>query len=135
MIRTSLLLITLATYLVSLLLPALHGDGNQNMGLVLLLLGWFQMVDGQCMAWLANPIYAVGVLLFIRDKFKAAAILSLLSCLVGLDTFRATHLSSAVRDFPITSIGSAFFVWEISFVLLGLASIYFAATNSRKLPQ
>ncbi|KQQ70009.1 hypothetical protein ASF73_12955 [Xanthomonas sp. Leaf131] len=112
-------------YLISLFLPALHGGGKQIVGLVLLLLGWLQTADAQCFAWLANPLYlaAWGALLFKR--FALSCSIALVACVVGLDTFRATVFSPDERgeDVLIDKVGIAFYVWELSFIIIVVASL------------
>jgi hypothetical protein len=124
------LLLALVTYTTSLFFPALHGGGTSLNGTALLLFGWVQTLTGQCIAWLANPIYFAALIFFILSRFKMAAGMSFLACLVALDTFRATRFPpNEAYDVAIEAIGTAFYVWMASFILLGLASLYFAWTH------
>lgn len=127
-----LLFLAIATYITSLFFPALHGGGTSLDGTTLLLFGWVQTLTGQCVAWLANPIYFAAIAFYILKKFKKAAGLSFLAFLVALDTFRATRFPpNEAYDVPIDAIGTAFYIWVTSIVILGLASLYLAWTDKK----
>lgn len=118
------LLLCALAYGVALFLPALHGGGSHLIGLVLLLLGWAQIASGACLAWLANPVFVAGFVAFAVRRFRLALGAAALSCLIGLDTFRAAvfSLNEAGHDVAIERVGAAFYVWELSFVVLLVAS-------------
>jgi hypothetical protein len=123
-------LLTLVIYITSLFFNALHGGGTSLDGITLLLFGWAQTVTGQCFAWLANPIFFAAFTLFILSRFKMAAGLSFLACIVALDTFRATRFPpNEAYTVAIDAVGTAFYIWIASFILLGLASLYFTWTH------
>ncbi|WP_115051208.1 hypothetical protein [Xanthomonas arboricola] len=107
-------------YGVALCLPALHGGNDQLGGFVILLLGWMQVVDGQCVAWMSNPLFLLAWLCYLFKVDKVAAALLVAACLIGLDTFRATRFdkNEAGHQVMIDHVGIAFYVWELSFVVL-----------------
>jgi len=111
-------------YIVALFLPALYGGGSHVIGFVLLVLGWVQSHHGECYAWFANPVFFVGFFAFALRRFKVSLCCTALACLIGLDTFRATvfSLNEAGND-AIEHVGAAFYVWQLSFIVLLLASI------------
>lgn len=119
------LVVSVLAYGVALFLPALHGGGSHVDGLVLLVLGWVQLAEGQCVAWLANPMFLIACVAFALRRFRLASAAAVASCLIGLDTFRATvfSLNEAGQDVPIERVGAAFYLWELSFLFLLLASI------------
>lgn len=132
MIKHILWLLALVTYITSLCFPALHGGGTSLDGVTLLLFGWVQILNAQCIAWLANPIYFAALTFFILSRFKIAAGLSFFGCLVALDTFRATRFPpNEAYDVPIEAIGIAFYIWVTSIIFLGLASLYLTWANSK----
>ncbi|CAD1797414.1 hypothetical protein CPBF426_40200 [Xanthomonas arboricola pv. juglandis] len=107
-------------YGVALCLPALHGGNDHLGGFVILLLGWMQVVDGQCVAWMSNPLFFLAWLCYLFKVDKVAAALLVAACLIGLDTFRATRFdkNEAGHQVMIDHVGIAFYVWELSFVAL-----------------
>lgn len=115
------LFISIATYGVSLFLPAVHGGEHSLDGLVVLILGIF--AEG-CSAWYANLIYAASLAMLASKKYKPAIVFSLAAALVGLDTFRleSFQIDSAGYNVAVTSIGLAFYVWTLSFLLVALGA-------------
>ncbi len=112
-------------YIVALSLPALYGGGSHIIGFVLRVLGWVQSNNGECYAWFANPVFFAGFFTFALRGVKVALCCAALACLIGLDTFRATvfSLNEAGNDVAIEHVGAAFYVWQLSFIVLLLASI------------
>lgn len=123
-------LASLASYAVSLALPAVHGRGHSLDGFALLLLGWVQ-APVECAAWLANLTFFSAVLLFLIRSYRASLCLAVGSVAIGFDTFRATRFSidSGGFNIPIESIGAAFYVWQVSFILLAIASYRRTSAN------
>ena len=133
---TLLFFLALATYIVALALPALHGTGKSIHGISLLLLGWVQ-VPVECVAWLANLTFVTSAMLFLLKRYRGSAVFAATSVLVGLDTFRATRFSvdSACYNIAIEHVGSAFYGWQLSFLLLGVASVLRASANNSFKPN
>ena len=118
--KVSLLVLSALLYGIALCLPALHGGNDQLGGFVILLLGWIQLVDGQCIAWLSNPLFFLAWLCYFLKLDKLAAALLVSACLIGLDTFRATRFdkNEAGHQVTIDHVVAAFYVWELSFLIL-----------------
>lgn len=120
LVKRFLLVLSALLYVVALCLPALHGGDEHLGGFVILLLGWMQVVDGQCIAWMSNPLYWLAWLCYGLKVDKMAAALLMAACLIGLDTFRATRFdkNEAGHQVMIDHVGAAFYVWALSFVVL-----------------
>ncbi|WP_372392582.1 hypothetical protein ACCQ05_00580 [Xanthomonas sp. NCPPB 3582] len=115
-----LLVLSALLYGIALCLPALHGGDTSVGGFVILLFGWMQVIDGQCVAWISNPLFLLAWLCYLLKVDKMAAALLVAACLIGLDTFRATRFdrNEAGHQVMIDHVGAAFYVWELSFVVL-----------------
>ncbi len=118
------LLVSIFFYAAALLLPALYGGGSSQVGWVVLLLGAFKIPGAECLAWLANPLFFIAVFCFGFNKLRAAFSLSLCAAAIGLDTFRLSGfpLDAGGFNVPVTSVGPAFYVWMLSFLVLAGAS-------------
>ncbi|MCC4604526.1 hypothetical protein [Xanthomonas campestris] len=128
-----LLVLSALLYGIALCLPALHGGDTSVGGLVLLLFGWMQVIDGQCVAWMSNPLFLLAWPCHFLKLDKMAAALLMAACLIGLDTFRATRFdrNEAGHQVMIDHVGAAFYVWELSFVvLLTLVLMRISSTSS-----
>lgn len=79
-----------------------------------------QVIDGQCVAWMSNPLFLLAWLGYLLKADRMAAALLVAACLIGLDTFRATRFdrNEAGHQVMIDHVGVAFYVWESSFVVL-----------------
>jgi hypothetical protein len=136
MTKRILWLLALLAYITSLFFPALYGGGTSVGGVTLLLFGWVQTLDGQCYAWLANPTFFAAFTFFILSRFKIATGMSLLACLIALDTFRATRFPpNEAYTVAIDAIGTAFYIWMASFIFLALASLYMAWANATEVKK
>ncbi|MCD0245988.1 hypothetical protein JWH11_08225 [Xanthomonas melonis] len=107
-------------YAAALCLPALHGGDTSLGGLAILLFGWMQVIDGQCVAWMSNPLFLLAWLGYFLKADRMAAVLLVAACLIGLDAFRATRFdrNEAGHQVMIDHVGVAFYLWELSFVVL-----------------
>nr|WP_283161902.1 hypothetical protein [Xanthomonas nasturtii] len=125
-------------YVVALCLPALHGGADQVGGLIILLFGWIQILDGQCIAWVSNLLFFGAWLCYFVKFYRMASGLLFAACLIGMDTFRATRYlkNEAGHEVIIDQVGAAFYVWELSFVaLLVLVLMRLSEMRSSKQPQ
>ncbi|MBO9739694.1 hypothetical protein J7432_11875 [Xanthomonas axonopodis pv. begoniae] len=115
-----LLVVSALLYVAALCLPALHGGAEHVSGVVLLMLGWIQVLDGQCVAWLANLLFFTAWLCYFFKADRTALGLLLSACLIGMDTFRANRYlkNEAGHEVMIDRVGAAFYVWELSFLAL-----------------
>jgi hypothetical protein len=78
-------------YAVSLVLPAIaetYPDGMRidEQGYLILAMGWMGILIGQ-VAWFANPIWLLAVILFWRRRWKGAARASVAAVLLGAVSF------------------------------------------------
>lgn len=132
-VKLFLLVSSALLYLVALCLPALHGGRDDVGGLVILLFGWIQVFDGQCVAWMSNPLFFIALLCYFLKLYRMASALMLSACLIGLDTFCATKFAKneAGHEVLIDHVGAAFYVWELSFLAL-LALVLIRLSESRR---
>nr|WP_217349459.1 hypothetical protein [Xanthomonas vasicola] len=126
-----MLVVSALLYVAALYLPALHGGAEQVSGVVLLMFGWIQVLDGQCFAWLGNLLFFGAWLCYVFKSDRAAFGQLLLACLVGVDTFRATRYlkNEAGHEVIIDHVGAAFYVWELSFLALLVVVLMHMAQN------
>ena len=118
--KTLLFVASLIAYAVSLALPALHGGDSGIGGFILGMFGWAQILNAQCFAWLANPLYFASIFTFLLKRYRDATHYAFAAALIAIDTFRATQFQpdESGRMVKIDAVGSAFYVWELSFLLL-----------------
>src|SRR5690606_24325109 len=115
-------LLSLAIFFASLFFPALHGEEKHLIGWVVGLLGFFSIPS--TFAWLANLFYFAGCLCFFLESYRLSLILSIVGVFVGMDTFRLGRfpINEAGRDVVLDHVGLAFYLWEISFLVLAISS-------------
>jgi hypothetical protein len=133
-IRTLLIALSWALYSVSLFLPALlFATRGPIEGYWVLLWGWWGLM-GMSPAWLANvAFYAAGIACIARkDMFARWA--SGATLLLGLSSFAAKEWwFNEGSGTPIRALGSGFYLWMASFVLLLLAS-FIVLPEQRQVP-
>ncbi|SBV52354.1 hypothetical protein XBLMG947_3149 [Xanthomonas bromi] len=115
-----LLVVSALLYVAALCLPALHGGAEQVSGVVLLLFGWIQVLDGQCIAWWINLLFFGAWLCYFVKFHRTASGLLVAACVIEMDTFRATGYlkNEAGHDVMIDRVGATFYIWELSFLAL-----------------
>lgn len=91
-------------------------------GLRILVLGWMGILVGQ-FAWLANPLWVVGLCLLAFRKWSAAAIVSGLSLLFALNTLALFVMplpadEASVNKTSLVQFRIGFYFWLASLVLL-----------------
>lgn len=129
-VRIAALLLVLAIYGVSLLLPAMYGGETLLTGMPILVFGWILVPSGQCFAWLANPLFALALLLFLLRRYQVSGGVAILAALVGLDTFRVRRFPpNEAYEVAVDAIGSAFYVWEASFLVLAAIAFWLASVH------
>lgn len=87
-LRVLATLVSLSAFLVSLMLPAIHAGNIAIHGSQLLFMGWMGIVVSGVFAWMANPLYALAVLLFVFRQDRWAPGVALAAFLIGLDSLR-----------------------------------------------
>lgn len=124
---------SLGCYLWALTLPAIRDSESYLIGGATLAFGWMQVLSLTSLAWLANPLYALAIKYTWRKENLLAAILLALAVLIGADTFRLESYHDGTRSDPVAvqSVGIAFYIWQLSFLLLLAANAMAAAFNKR----
>lgn len=121
-------LLSILLYLAALYLPVYSEKSIQ--GFVALILGWMVGANdwATAVSWFANIFFILGVVQFLKRKNPKptrAMIYGIVAVLVGLvvlaagQAFVSKDSSQAVQNF---SMGTAFYAWIGSFVLLVIAA-------------
>ncbi len=121
-------LLSILLYLAALYLPVYSEKSIQ--GFVALILGWMVGANdwATAVSWFANIFFILGVIQFLKRKNPKptrAMIYGIVAVLVGLvvlaagQAFVSKDSSQAVQNF---SMGTAFYAWIGSFVLLVIAA-------------
>lgn len=106
-------------------LIAMSGFELTMYGGLALLLFWQKAAIG----WLANPAYWCSAVLFSRQRYRSAAIISVLAVIAGgIGTTLAFHYtlptgSSPYSSFALKGILPGFWLWLMAPVLLVLSSV------------
>lgn len=130
-------------YVVSLALPALqYGPAKEGAaagsywGIALLLLGWLEAIGGSPagVAWLANPLFALGLigLMFQQSGSAVGCLVSswvLASASFGIST---VYIDEAGTTAPVVGFGPGFWIWYASIVtsLISAVAFYLAPKQS-----
>ena len=112
------LIFSLMFYVASLFSPA-STDPHGFIGLQILFLGWIGLLTAD-FAWLANIFIVISFTLNLNKAFRPALFLSLLACLVALQSFSGVPVSYSNGT---TAPGLAFYLWEASFIFLSIYSL------------
>jgi hypothetical protein len=118
-------LVALLLYAISLTMPAfvIHADGpldEVRYGYEILFLGWLGLFIGQ-MAWYANLLLPAILLAIHFRRPQAAAVLTAIAIAVGLQALLVDRLprnEAGVNDLVVDHLGSGFYLWEFSFMLI-----------------
>jgi hypothetical protein len=133
--------VALLLYAISLTMPAfvIRSEGpfdEMRYGYEILLLGWLGLFVGQ-MAWSANLLLPA-ILLAIHFRHpRAAAGLAAIAAAIGLQALLVDRLprnEAGVNDLVVDHLGSGFYLWEISFMLM-LAYCFTMVTASNRNSQ
>jgi len=125
-LRVLATLVSLSAFLVSLMLPAIHAGNIAIHGSQLLFMGWMGIVVSGVFAWMANPLYALAVLLFVFRQDRWAPWVALAAFLIGLDSLRLDTWRVDEKPMPIDHFGAAFYVWEASMLILAVGAFVVA---------
>ena len=117
---------SLALYIASLGMPALEFANHEPVkGYVTLLWGWWGLLMRD-FPWLANPIYFLALFVVLAGDKKAGQVLSVLAFGVGMLSLWTREWSfDESQSTPIRNLGSAFYCWMASFLVL-LLLLFFA---------
>ena len=138
--------IAVVCYAAAFFLPALyltgkeHTDGRQTdmVGLMAFINGLFALFNLQ-LAWLANPLAALALVLIFCRKHLLAMCAALAAVLVAQHTWAVvgTTISGdegGVTKYLVTGLGPGFFLWCGSFLLLGIAALIARPTLPPPIP-
>ena len=119
-------------YLISLTQPAISYtdyEGNQSFsGIKLLGMGGIGILGGgllEWFIWLANPLFVVSLILFIKEH-KKAFYLSLIPVFLAIrfSFWDELLVSGNGRNEDIDSLNLGFYLWTASFIILAIANFY-----------
>ena len=111
--------LSIALFLASLVLPAVHFPNDDPVfGYKLLFLGWLGLFEMH-FPWLANVLYLSCLENIRAQNFRRALWLSVLCIPIGLLSLRVDkwYLFDTWGD-PTTGLGVAFYLWISSFIVL-----------------
>jgi hypothetical protein len=113
-----------SSYFAALPFPALLFRSDPPVrGIIALLWGWWGFVTGD-IPWLANPLYFLELLLVALGLNKLALLLC--AVVIGLGA-RSVLVEqwyfNEAQGTPVTGLGTAFYLWMSSFVLLLLGAM------------
>lgn len=115
-----LVFISFILYIVSLFLTAaMAKNGEIVTGLYLLLFGWAGIIGG-VIAWYANPLYVISIILLLFKKHKVALILLVISVVIALQSFIGIPMQNFYNS---GSPSTGFYVWELSFIILSIHAL------------
>lgn len=132
----NVLVASIALFLLSLALPAIHEVqvGVVNRGLVILATGWLGFMFLQ-MGWFANVFWLLGLIFLARRRWKVATILGALAVLVAADSFvlyESGFPSDSGASLAVTLM-YGFWVWWASLWVLAVgALLLWRGTRSTK---
>jgi hypothetical protein len=110
---------SLVLFLLSLFMPGFRfsadeawfkfSSGNDPYpGLLILILGWTVITQG-IVAWLANPLGAIGMLLYLRKRYSIALLFFIAALIFALSAFFLNEIPRP--NGTIYSMGLGYYVW------------------------
>jgi len=117
--------IAICLFLASFTQPAFYVDGPEkdawSSPIAIVTAGWLGLMSGffSCIAWLANPLFIFGVILFLRNK-KIAVFVGLLAilCAGSFLWARTIPLGESGMEATITEYKAGYWIWLASIVFL-----------------
>lgn len=100
---------------------------NVMQGFQILLMGWMGVFVGQ-LAWFANPLFALGLLLLSLRRRTAALVSGAVAVLVACDTFvlfsqQLPANEGDVGKLILQHLKAGFYLWAAALVLLPLGAL------------
>jgi hypothetical protein len=105
-------------------------DGQKtHSSLELLFLGSFVVLGGgllEWIIWLANPLYILGIVKFLKGD-KVCMAVSILATLLALSftTWKEVLACESGRTAEIESLNSGYWLWVISLIILTIGTIFY----------
>jgi hypothetical protein len=140
------LAVALALYVASMFLPTFcrqAGACNDSPGYSALLIGWFEVFLAKdvgpfvALAWLANPLFIAAAVMLALQKYRPAALCSLLALLLGALFQFGTNVvanEGGVAN-TIVGYGSGYWIWLSSTAVLCIACLIGGRIESRVGPH
>jgi hypothetical protein len=124
---------SLALYVMALGLPALVFSSHEPVrGYDLLLWGWWGLLTFD-FPWFANLAYFLAIFVVLLGARRAGQILSALAFAIGLLSLRVKAWYFAENEgTPIEKLGSAFYFWIASFLVLGVILLFVRERQAQK---
>lgn len=114
----------LLLFVLSLLMPAIDGSGFPAFS------GWDVLQQGASawrqgvVAWYANPLFLVALILCWIPRFKLALVAAVAGLLLALSSFSAGMMAeNAGQSVPAFSFAIGFYCWLLAFAVVILAAI------------
>ena len=129
-IKSALITCTSILFISSLFFPALLFQYQKSLpGFQILAWGWWGILTLD-FAWFANPIYLIGLMYLKKEEYVAARYCSAGALVLGASSFSAKEWwFNEGSGTPIMGLGSAFYIWMLSFLLLFIGSFFVSAPN------
>lgn len=130
--------VSLIIYIISLTQPAISSNELNDKtlsGIATLVMGGLSVLGGgffEWIIWLANPLYFLSIIFFIKYR-NTAQVLSLLSCILALSfvTWDKVLASESGRLAKIESLDIGYWLWLSSIVILTIG-IFLSEENPKK---
>ncbi len=114
-------------FIAALTLPAFYlENGDSFPGIMCAILGWVPVEPyANCIAWLANPLFFLAILLLVISKPKLALVSSLLSVMLTPATFFVEDVlvNEGGTKSDVIGFGPACFVWIAGCALPAIGAI------------
>lgn len=118
----ALTLVSLVLYAGSIFLPALILKGSVVRGTTVLAFGWWGLLALN-VAWVANPLYGCALIHAIATSYQRARWRCALALLLsGQSWFAQKWWYHEGWGTPIESLGSGYYLWTLSMLVLLLAA-------------
>ena len=132
--KTVALLLSVALFVASLF-TVLYTVDHENVsfrGYEAFLLGWMDL-SGSGIAWIANPLSVIALLLFLFNKLKASFITGFTAILFALGFILYENYFGPESTTAHISIGPSYFLWMASILNICVVAIYLIQWRKRKL--
>lgn len=127
-VEKAAILLSILLFIISLTLPAFFverpkTEPEEMESLLIVLTGWMYPLGGAIIPflfWCANPIYLFSICALLNRNKKAGFFISLIPCLIALAFTQMDKImtSESGSESAITSLGSGYFLWLSSFLVL-----------------
>lgn len=132
-IRTGIVIISIAVFITSLTQTAItyydFEAQKTHSSISLFLMGGLSILGGglwEWLIWLANPIYFLAVIFFLKSN-KTSRIASISATILALSftTWNEILVAENGRTATIKSLNSGYWLWLLSFILLSIGTMYY----------